>query len=312
MSNSNKDEDHLKFKYSKCIGYNSNSNLAFSNLEAIIDGTFDVFKSVRNEYLIIFSIQENYKKYSLICYDMKLEQVNTKIAKAHEDRIYTCRHFLDKNTKNDLIITGSFDKWIKIWNITKNFTLQYKKKPDYVYKENTYLLSENLLFYNQKNYLITSAYELCSTGYNILFYDYENSDTFNSLSDSKDNANYIGVYYEEENPYVIAGNFNNIKIFNFAKNELVKKFHDEYKQINYLSVIIRKNKDNNKVVISSGADGFLRIWDYASKDLLSKMSNNHGKWLIGICLVNEKYTFACSLNNSIEEYNLDKNELIRL
>ena len=137
-------------------------------------------------------------------------QVNTKIAQAHDDRIYTCRHFLDKNTNSDLIITGSFDRYIKIWNITNNFTLQYKKRPDYDYKENTYLLSENLLFYNKTNYLITSAYEMDSTGYNILFYDYENSNKMNNLNNSKDNSNYIGIYYENDSPYILAGNYKNI------------------------------------------------------------------------------------------------------
>ncbi len=310
MSTSKAEEERLKFKFHKSIAFNSKINLEYTTLQAIIDDTFDVFKSVKNEYLIFFSIRENFKKYSLICYNIKLDQVNTKIAQAHEDRIYTCRHFLDKNTNSDLIITGSFDRYIKIWNITNNFTLQYKKIPDYNYKENTYLLSENLLFYNKTNYLITSAYEMYSTGYNILFYDYENSNKMNNLNNSKDNSNYICIYYENDCPYILAGNYKNVKIFNFEKKNLVKMYHDNHKEINYLSVIITKNKDNNKVVISSGADGYLRIWNYDSKDILSKMSNNHGKWLVGICLINEKYIFAGTLNDSIEEYSLISNKIV--
>lgn len=147
---------------------------------------------MNNEIFLIFSYKEEaFNYYSLICYDIKLEQINTKIAKAHENRIYTCRYFYDQINKNDLIITGSFDRWIKIWNITNNFNLLFKKKPDYDYKTNTYLLSEYLLFYNHKNYLITSAYEINSFGYEILFYDYkEKPSEIQKIKDSQVNTNY--------------------------------------------------------------------------------------------------------------------------
>ena len=98
--------------------------------------------------------------------------------------------------KTNLLITSSFDKFIKVWNITKNFSLIFKKKPDYNYKINTYLLSENILFY-QKLYIITSAYELNSGGYKILFYDISKKrhprKEIGKLMNSKDNTNFIDV-----------------------------------------------------------------------------------------------------------------------
>ena len=158
----------IKFKVKKEITSYSHINLQNTFITANIDDTFALFKSINNKYLLIYSYSEDYKIYSLICYDLINSQNITKIAKAHDDRIYTCRHFLDKKTNSDLLITSSFDKYIKIWNLTDQYKLIYKKKPDYNYQINTYLLSENLLFYNNKNYLITSAYEIQSNGYEIL------------------------------------------------------------------------------------------------------------------------------------------------
>ena len=129
VSGSSGQKNNLEeYKVIKCIDSNSIINFPYLDINAFIDGTFDLFKSIRNEYLLVFSNLENNNNFSLIFYDMKLQQVNTKISKAHNDRIYTCRHFFDKITGSDLIITSSFDKWIKVWNATNYYTLIYIKK----------------------------------------------------------------------------------------------------------------------------------------------------------------------------------------
>jgi WD40 repeat protein len=262
-----------EYKVIKCIDSKSIINFSYHYISAFIDGTFDLFESVRNEYLLVFSNLEDYNNFSLIFYDLKLQQVNTKISKAHNDRIYTCRHFFDKTTCSDLIITSSFDRWIKVWNVTNYYTLIYKKKPDYDYKENTYLLSEYLLYYNQNNYLITSAYEIASQGYEILFYNTEekNDEKNNNISkieNSKDNTNYLGVYYDKEIPYITSGNLGNIKIFDFSKNKLIKEFHDNNKNVNYLRIVIKEDSNNKKILIASSSDGTLRIWYYNENKLI--------------------------------------------
>lgn len=313
----NEDKVPKNFKLKKCITNNSHINLPQGFLNAIIDDTFTIFKSVKNEQLLIYTSTEDYIIYSLYCYNLKNKQNITKIAKAHDDRIYTCRHFLDKKLNNDLLITGSFDKYIKIWNLTNQYYLLYKIKPDYHYLQNTYLLSENLLFYDNKNYLITSAYEINSEGYEILFYDLEiyhkndkNLKKFKSLENSKDNTNYLGVYYDNDKPYVLAGNFANIKVFNFSENKLFNTYDDQNKKINYLSIIIKENKNNIKTLISSGADGVLRIWDFSNSNLISRISSNSDRWIVGLCLFNESYIFAASRDGTIKIFDLISNNFI--
>ena len=152
--------------------------------------------------------------------------------KAHNERVFTCKHYLDNINQRDLLITGSFDKTIKIWNINNEFQLLFEKKPDYEYQENTYLLSECLLSFNNSLYLITSAYELESNGYYILYYDLQNLGEINYLQDSKDNCNYLETLNKDEKTLIIAGNKGNIKIFDFENESLIKKFSDKKVYIN--------------------------------------------------------------------------------
>ena len=45
----------LKFKHSKCITNHSHINLENGHIKALIDDTFALFKSVNNEFLLIYS-----------------------------------------------------------------------------------------------------------------------------------------------------------------------------------------------------------------------------------------------------------------
>ena len=314
-----KDISSINFKIKKCITTYSHINLQNTAITANIDDTFALFKSINNKYLLIYSYSEDYKIYSLICYDLINSQNITKIAKAHDDRIYTCRHFLDKKANNDLLITSSFDKYIKIWNLTDQYKLIYKKKPDYNYQINTYLLSENLLFYNNKNYLITSAYEIQSNGYEILSYDLELDNEkinqknmeYQKMNNSMDNTNFLGVYYDNNlNPYILAGNFGNVKIFDFSKKKLLNTYIDYNKQINYLSIIIKENENKNKNLIVTGADGFLRIWDFNSNNLICKIYSEVDKWLIGLCQLNNQYILATCWDGNLKEFDLLSNTFV--
>ena len=62
--------NNLNFKVKKCIASNSHINFIYSYIVANIDDTFALFKSVNKKYLLIYSGTEDYKKYSLFCYDL--------------------------------------------------------------------------------------------------------------------------------------------------------------------------------------------------------------------------------------------------
>ena len=306
-------DEPLQISLNKCITMHSHVNLKEANLNAFIDRTFTVFKSLKNEYLLIYSYSENYKNYSLKCYDILKDKSMTKVQKAHSERIFTCSHFLDKYKMRDLLITSAFDKKIKIWNITNNFQVIYEKKPDYYFKENTYLLSENILSYNNKIYLIVSAYEINSSGYDLLYYNTSKKIDWHHFENSRDNTNFLDIFYNNGNPEIITANLGNVKIYNFQNKNLIKLFHDNNNKLNYLSAIVKKDSFNNKNIIVSAGDGLLRIWDYNNNpnNLLQSIKTYLNVWLIGLELINDRYLYAAGADGNIKEFDLKKNFMSR-
>ena len=296
--------DSIDFRKVGTLTNHAHVNLEDSNINAFIDRTFDVFKSLKNEYLLICAQSLDYKHYFLTCFDLINQKFLFAGKNAHNERVFTCKHYLDNINQRDLLITGSFDKTIKIWNINNEFQLLFEKKPDYEYQENTYLLSECLLSFNNSLYLITSAYELESNGYYILYYDLENLGEINYLQDSKDNCNYLETLNKDEKTLIMAGNKGNIKIYDFENKSLIKKFRDINVYINYLSIIIQEYK-NKECLIASSSDGFIRIWDYYNPSLiLNKIKNNLNGWLIGLKSINERFLLAGCSNGNINIFDL--------
>ena len=306
-------EEPLQISLNKCITKHSHVNLKQANLNAFIDRTFTVFKSLKKEYLLIYSYSEDYKNYSLMCYDILKDKSMTKVQKAHSERIFTCCHFLDKYYMKDLLITSAFDKKIKIWNITNNFQIIYEKKPDYYFQENTYLLSESILSdNNHKLYLIVSAYEINSSGYDLLYYNTSKNIDWRHFENSRDNTNFLDIFYNNGNPEIIAANLGNVKIYNFQNKKLIKFFHDNNNKLNYLSAIVKNDSANNKNLIVSAGDGLLRIWDYNKPaNLLQAIKTYLNVWLIGLELISDRYLLAAGADGNIKEFDLKKNFMSR-
>jgi len=223
MSKYQEEEDKPKiFKVKNSITKHSYVNSPTSHIKALIDDSFALFTSKLNQLLLIYSYSDDHINYSLICYDIKNKCNITKIAKAHDNRIFTIIHFFDKNIKQDLVITSSYDKKIKIWNLL-NFTLIFTKIPDYKFKYSTHLLSANIVYYDKKYYALVSAYDLYSNGLDLLYYDYDGNK--NTFENSADKTNHLTVYYNKDIPYILAGNYKNIKIFDFAQKKLIKTYN---------------------------------------------------------------------------------------
>jgi WD40 repeat protein len=226
---------------------------------------------------------------------------------AHDGRVYTCCHYLDEKDNRDLVITGSYDKTIKIWELNNGFQLLYMKKPDYNFQENTYLLSEALLYFSDSLYLIASAYELKSSGYYLLYYNLKHLNQKNKLSNSKDNCNYLETFNTSDVPFIISANLGNIKIFDFEQKKLIKKFSDNNNSINYLSVVIQTYADKASLIATS-SDGFLRIWDYNNPSIIIyKIQSYLNNWLIGLELIDNRFLLAGCADGSIKEFDLLKN-----
>ena len=101
----------------------------------------------------------------------------------------------------------------------------------------------------------------------------------------------IDIYYDEilDKKYIITGNLNYIKSYDYNENELYFKYYDN--GMGYHFSIIIHNQYGIRKIIDSCEDGFIRIWNFHSGLLLNKIKIN-GDNLNGICLWNSNYLFV--------------------
>ena len=101
-----KNAEVMKLKFAKDIVQNGPNYSGASQM-------FSVFKSIQGKVILAYPTKER----SLEIYDLEKEVLIKSIKDAHSSEIYCCRHFVDIKSNKDLLITSSFDKSLKIWDI---------------------------------------------------------------------------------------------------------------------------------------------------------------------------------------------------
>ena len=132
------------------------------------------------------------------------------------------------------------------------------------------------------------------------------------INNSNDETYFIDIYYENilSKYYIITGNLNYIKSYDYTNNQLYHIYNDK-DNCSHCSIIIN-NGQNIIKLIESSYDGNIRIWNFHSGLLLNKIkiTDEH---LYGICLWNDNYLFVgCSdktiklieLNDGLIDQNL--------
>ena len=255
----------------------TNDSYAYADL----DNSFLVFNSINNIlYLIYSSINK-----SMICFDLSKNKKVIEIK--NKDYYFTnYRHYLNKNNKRDLIMSLSWENILKIWD-TYNWEIILN-----INKVNIlgYLISGCFLYDNNQDLIITSNCNYEGTSEPIKIFDF-NGNKIKEINDSKEKTLFIEVYYDEifSKNFIISCNFNYIKSYNYQNNKLYNKYYDNLNE-GHLSAVINKNKENIQL-IESCIDGNIRIWDFHSALLLTKIKVSD-KYLYGLCLWNEKYLFV--------------------
>lgn len=79
--------------------------------------SFDVFKSIFDEYLIVYG--NNSKNYSIEFYNITNKKLNENptINNPHSDKIVNIKHYYYELNKQDFILSSSQDKSIKLWEL---------------------------------------------------------------------------------------------------------------------------------------------------------------------------------------------------
>ena len=303
LTNNLKDENNILLKKEEKLEKRDINDIKLLNdltkdsySDYILDNTFTLFKSIDD---IIYLIYSNINK-SIISYDILKYKKTMEIKNAHKRDITNFRHFLDKVNKRDLMISISLsDNNLKLWNIS-NFECLINLEN---INKSGRLFSACLMSENNAIYIITS----CAYGNNesIKIFNME-SNKIKELNDSTENVYYIDTYYDNIllKNYVIVGNNNWIKSYDYNNNKIYNKYNDNSHN-RHCSLIINSNDDKIKL-IDSCFDGNIRIWDFHSGKLLNKI-RVCDSWIIGICLWDNDYLCVGCGDKSMKIIHLKKN-----
>ena len=219
------------------------------------------------------------------------------------------RHYLDIINKRDLIISISFGNNIKLWNI-KNFECIFNYTN--IYDCGT-IYSACFINDNNKNYIITSNSDYPSNFGLIKIFDF-NGNKFKEINDSNDSTFFIDTYYDNDisQYFIITGNYDYVKSFDYNKNILYHKYCDsedkEKDKSCHISIVIN-NKEGLTKMIESSYEGYIRIWNFHSGELIDKIFVSKYQ-LNGICLWNSDYLFVGCHDKNIKLIELNNGKII--
>ena len=168
---------------------------------------------------------------------------------------------------------------------------------------NKKLYSTFLIRDNNKNYIITGYYSLKIIDFN-----------GNKIKDIKDfnkkKTYYIDTYLDKKlfKKYIITGNENYIKSYDYNENKLYHKY-SENDNSSHLSIVINDKEEIIKLIDSSW-DGNIRIWDFHSGILLNKIKVGKCR-LYGICLWDNENLFVGCDDKVIKQINLKNSKIVK-
>ena len=311
---SNIGEDFIDFKNIEFITNPKNVKYSFeltkdSYIYFYLDNSFSIFKSIDDLLILVYAN----KSRSIVSFNLIENKKINEIRNAHKECISNFRHFLDELNHRDLILSIScFDNSLKLWNINTLECLCAIKNINH----DGFLYSACFLKDKNNIFIITSN---CLKEFEpIKVYDI-NGQYIKKINDSNYYVTFIDTFYDNKlsNNYIITGNKDNIKSYDYNENKLYHTYYDnDLNQINndennyifHNSIIINNTTELIKLIESSD-DGNIRIWNFYSGELLKKIRiNNRG--LYGICLWNDEFLF-CGCKKSIKLLDIQKDKIIK-
>lgn len=256
-----------------------------------IDCVFTCFKSVKNEYIVLWGTPTFY----IEAYDMTLGKVVLS-KNAHTSTIFSCRHYID-NTKTDLILTSSYDKSVKVWDFNsglKNIiTITNAHTGLYIYSA---CLLVNCMK-DDKNYIITSAPSELMKKWNM------KGTMVGEFGVNTTSTYFVSTYSDvkKKQDYII--NCNSVDVKSYDSNLVLYK---TYKAVNnstwHMSAAIIEKKDVTILVESDGT-GHIKYWDFHLATVLKQVATP-GVNLRGLCVWNENYVISSGSDHAVKVYNM--------
>ena len=244
------------------------------------------------------------KERSLELYDLEKETLIKSIKNAHSSEIYCARHFVDIKSKSDLLITSSYDKSLKIWNIENNDTplLTIENAHSNGFSFSPCILSNEKL---SENYIISGADDEY-----IKIFDFKGKFLDKQIKVG-DYVNFLDTYYETEKGkiFIINGTSRGLKVHDFDDCSIYNTYYEK-EQSAHAYIILYKNESKNRMeLIDADMKGFIRIWDFHSAKLLKTIKME--TIVNGICLWDNRYLATSGRDTLIKLVDLRSKKIIK-
>ena len=247
------------------------------------DNIFIIFTSILDELILVYSSKDNSIIFFSIIDNIKINE----IINAHPDYITNFRHHRDKINDRDLIlsISGKSNN-LKVWDFYKCECLYEFQKVN----KNGYLNSACFISEKRSIYIITSHYKFSPPPEPIKVFSLKGRKKMN-IEKSNFSTGLIDTYYDKklEKIFIISGNYNFVRVYDFEENALYRKFNDH--DLKYHDSVVINDSGKTVKIIESSGDGNVRIWDFHEGDLLEKIQINKAG-VYGICQWNKNYLFV--------------------
>ena len=205
-----------------------------------------------------------------------INYINIKTLKGHEERVTALIKL-----SNDLIATGSYDKTVKIWDITKNekdSLIMNKKATGFV--------------------LCLLEFEHCKllggTNNNLInLWDLEDEQDEESIENFSEHTRYVNALVKcDENYFASASNDAKVIIWDYKNKKCKSKFEAHANCI--MSMIMLQNGN----LCTADADEIIIIWDWKKLQELY-IFRGHEKYVKCLCELDNKYLLTGSEDNTI-------------
>jgi WD40 repeat protein len=267
-----------------------------------------------NQLIILNLVYSNFYK-SIVSYNIIDNKKIIDIKNAHKNKINNFRHHLDTNNNPDLLISiSAIDMNMKLWKLDNWECLFNINKVGFLFS--VCFLEENNQTYIMTGNVFIKVYDL-------------KGKIIKELKEPNDKTYVIESYYDKNlsKIFIITGNEDHVKSFDYNNN--AKLYHkycngedDEEENIPHYGLIVY-NSENCTKLIETGLDGYIRIWNFHTGNLLmsikagiSVIPGNISKkilkmeMLCGICLWNDEFLFA-GCNKAIKIIELKNGNILK-
>ena len=264
-----------------------------------IDKVFCAFKSFGGESLIVWGTPQ----YNIEFYDMEKQKIIKTIHRAHNQTVFSCRHYPDTKKRIDYLISSSYDRTVKVWDIkTYSYIVNITSAHSGYYIYSVSVLCDEK---EDSNYIITSA-----PNEYMKVWDFSGK-YIRKLGQNDESTYFIDVYYDnkEKKNYILNANSVDVKSYTFKNGELYHKYKGS-PQTWHMSALVNEVK-NQQILIESDGNGYIRMWEFHTAIIIKCISSSPTLNLRGICLWNDDYLFAAGNDYQVKLFDLTNGKFLK-